>query len=558
MAERPILLNTDSRVFIKDKANCCSSDYAYHACMRLGELSKDFGDVTSEYCPDEDNYGRFVEVAVIRGVEARATTSLAGRLPRNYRSILERLGRQKCQFELQLHFGFCGNPSAFDEYEVGLVLENVIVTNYSTDALGALSPDEAGSILETIELSVGNYYYITPLSLSNLTAALVTPNGFTPIDITTCARPACFGCENCECAIYALGVDTNDELVVIASMDGGITWNITETGIAGPTTNNPLTDDGYLSNIMCFGEDIYFTTQDGIGPYAPAVYHINAVEALTSTAATITQVYDGVNDTNANTGVDFAMGSKIVQFKGNYYVIQIEQVGTPRPTYVRQIFLDDSDTTVTVYTASANEYLHLNSLNQYDDKVMLVGKTTDPLTDPPTYLYTIDGLTWVELNIPLYNTLGLPNAGITAPFALDEKNWLIFVSFWGEPFGCRVNLFCTADAGQTYSYNGSFNGACDVKVSYNPTKNVIYAIGQERNSGGIETGVGKIWRSVNGGKSWKLLPDSDLTSFDYNINTYNANIDGGAREIYARHVHGCDNDPNLLYGISTQGVLKFT
>ena len=218
--DRPILLSGDSRVFIKENTLCCGSNYNFHSCMRMGELDKSYGDITPEYCPDPENYGRFIEIDFIEGEDSRATTSLVGRLPRKLISPVYRLAIAKCAFDLQLHFGLCENPSNFNEYDNVLILEDVSVTNYSTDPLGALTPDENSSILETIQLSVGQYYWVNKLlpktSLGNILGEL--------IDITQCSGVGCSACcDGCDVIHYAL-VFNDPDYVLYTSYDCGESW----------------------------------------------------------------------------------------------------------------------------------------------------------------------------------------------------------------------------------------------------------------------------------------------------------------------------------------------
>jgi len=557
--ERSVLLTSDSRIFIKDKTNCCVAEYTYHSCMRLDGLDKSFGDISSEYCPDPDKYRRFIEVATIRGQEDRATTSLVGRLPRKVRSKLDAMGKARCTFDLQLHYGFCGNPSDFNEYEIGLVLENIRITNYSTDQLGALSFDENASILETVQLSVGNFYYVARLNIANTTAQF-GPN-LQIIDITVCNRPNCYQCENCSCAIYAIGFRTGDTtLTLFSSLDDGLTWieELTIIPIPVLTTEFP---DVLLSNIMCFGNNLYITTSydNGLGNIFGIIYSIDILDALDGGGITQTVVYDGQLSPNP---LSTLFANRLILFQDNFYTIQIENVSGGE-NFIRVIYLDGSNSHTTVYTPpnlAANDRLIANTLQQYNNQIIMAGhRPLDP-TFTPEFVYSFNGADWISQSLNIFDTLPITIppyvTGDTAPFPINSQNWLIFVNQYGE-FPCRSLLFCTDDGGKSFSFIGIFPGGCGMRVSYNPTSNVLYAVGSELINpfNGEDDDPGKVWRSIDAGHTWTLLPETDDITLNYDTRTFNA---GDRVYNNYRQVHGCKNDPNLVYSPSIQGVLRFS
>lgn len=157
-------LNKDSRIFISVN----DERYQYYHFMKLDTIDKSYGEVNSVWCPDPDRYSHFIEADTFISGEGRYSASLMGRLPKDKVSKLKELSDIGCTFNVQAHFGICNKPYDFNDFDSAIILENVTITNYSTESLGALSPDEAAMINETVSISFENLYFIYKLQYGEI------------------------------------------------------------------------------------------------------------------------------------------------------------------------------------------------------------------------------------------------------------------------------------------------------------------------------------------------------------------------------------------------------
>jgi hypothetical protein len=143
-------------------------------------------------------------------------------------STLLELARKGCTFDVHLHMGECTDPSVFNTFKKGLVLESASLINYTTDELGALASGDNSGVNETADLSAGDLYEKFPLTMTEQAGSIVTNE---VIDVVICDNISCGECEDqsggCE-KIYALSVaaggSPSTPADIIYSLDGGGTW----------------------------------------------------------------------------------------------------------------------------------------------------------------------------------------------------------------------------------------------------------------------------------------------------------------------------------------------
>lgn len=226
MANSTLARNDLSRAFIfKDGMDVCCPTPHYFPCLGMDSLSQDFGDITRVECPDPYNYGSFIEVAQLPGEIGRLTTTLSTRLSRTELSIFRNMAVRGCGFDLHLHFGVCQKPTDFNAFDKMMVFEDVYVTSYGTDPLVALQSSDRDTIMETIDITVGDYYEIVPLHYvpreKLLTDTLMPIIDSTYADVMTCGAMCNAPSDGCS-DLFAI---TSDGMIVW-SQDSGKTWTL--------------------------------------------------------------------------------------------------------------------------------------------------------------------------------------------------------------------------------------------------------------------------------------------------------------------------------------------
>lgn len=203
-----------------------SPQYASH--LKMSGPSQSFGDITKIEMPDPIAYGKFIEVGQIRGSTERATSSLIGRFPAALRSQLQELAVSGCPFDVQLHIGECTDPSNFNTFNKTIIFEDVLISSYSTEDLGALQSDEDAKIDETAEISIKKMYESVPLTFARKASDLIT-NEVT--DVTIGGEASCGSCsiENTGCGFIfavtkAAGGSPGTPPDIVYSIDGGVTF----------------------------------------------------------------------------------------------------------------------------------------------------------------------------------------------------------------------------------------------------------------------------------------------------------------------------------------------
>jgi len=530
------VLSGESRVFIREHTECCPEDYSYHSCMRLDGIEQNKGEITSGYCPNPTINGAFIEVVTIRGAEERATTSLIGRIPAKYESVLYRLNKRDCRFDLQLHHGFCTNPTEFANYSFALIMEDIYITTYSTDPLGALTPDENALVNETVALSVGNYYYIRRMSIKNMfTSNPAVFTGFQGVDVVFCNASGCKNCCVDDCTMFILAREiASNTLWVFGSKDGGVTWTGSATGVVVGINN---VGEGY--NIFCgLNGELFFTTNEFVLVNQDfGVLYQSTIDGVFDGTAVWTVAWQVLNGTNTR------FAGRPVFFNGELYsIISADgSIGSGFQRRVIRIALDGSNSFVVVYNPNRynnSDYPSTDNLLIFNDEVMTVGVTYETLPGIGYMGFTYDGYTWEESDI-IVNNVPVTNVQISRIVPISQTSWLAYLQMaTGSP-----RLYCTNDGGVTWTFTKQMahNYVAHVPI----TNNVMYAVFTDANA------RRKLTRSIDGGLTFEILPDNGTVS------TYSATVSISAGFLRVKRPATCGDDINRVYIASTSGILEF-
>jgi len=142
----------------------------------MGGASQAIGSVTFIYCPDPDNYTKFITVGEIQEREEQVETSLSGHFPLTSRSQLTKWAKKKTPLAIHCHFGQSTNPSNFNNFVKAIIFDDgAKITQLDIDDLGAL--EESGSVGESVDISAANFYEVVPLTFVSVQNALIATGG---------------------------------------------------------------------------------------------------------------------------------------------------------------------------------------------------------------------------------------------------------------------------------------------------------------------------------------------------------------------------------------------
>lgn len=456
MGTTPIL-TSQSRVFIIEGRASPIHKPAYETCMRMTGLSQGFGDIEKVECPDPYRYGSFIEVAQIRGANERVTTTIEGRFMADIKSTLLALSAKGCPSDIQLHVGKCQDASIFEEFSKAIILEDVYITNYGTDDLGALESGDNAKVNETADISARTVYEITPIAYGSKAGDILLNEA---VDVVICDTASCGECEDSSSGcdkIYAVTVGSGGSPTTIPdilySPDKGVTWYSWDI--------NTLTGSLDPDHLACMGNYVLLTSVDGKGLSYALKSDFKSLIAPTWTLVT-------AGYTNGYPKAIYSDGN--VAFIG----------GTNGYIY----YIEDPAAVPTILDAGTLFFTNWNRAHGIGREfVVMVG-------DNGTIAYTSNGSTFAAANSPV----GI-GVNLTAVWVKSESEWWVGTS--------TGKLYYTTNGGTTWTektFSGSGAGAIyDLKFSTSSVGYLAHASATPR---------GRILRTFNGGYSWKLTPEA--------------------------------------------------
>lgn len=454
-----IVRNAYSRVFVIEGRARADHIPEYNSCLRMLGISQNFGDITRVECPDPDNYGKFIEVASIRGASERATTSLEGRYALELKSTLLRLARKGCAVDVQLHIGECTDPSDFDTFKKALVLENVLFTTYSTDELGALTSDDNAAVNETVEISAEDVYEALPLTFQRQADSLITNE---VVDVVYGDSVSCGECEvesdGCQ-KVFALtkaaGGSPTTPADIVFSLNAGGTW--------------------YAHDVDTLGAAEEPSALDAVGDYMVVVSQ--ATESLHYALKSEFNSYTDPAFTEVTTGFVAAHGPNDIFSTGRQAFI----VGEGGYVYETT----DPTAGVSVLDAGSATTDDLNRVHALSSQnAVAVGNSG-------TVVYTENGTNWGAVT----NRPTGAGVHLTAVCMRSKSEWWV-----GTDTGA---VYYTLDKGVTWTavtFSGSGAGRVDdIVFATNSIGYIAHAAATPR---------GRILRTYNGGQTWSIMPES--------------------------------------------------
>jgi len=449
-------LTAYSRVFtIKFRARP-DHEPVFETCAKAGSLDQSFGDIEKIECPDPAQYGGFIEVGRVQGSIDRAGTSLTARFGRDIESRLLHLAKVRCALDVQFHLGACTDPRVFNKFDKAIILEDAYFTNWSSEDIGALSSDENAAITESVDVSVGKFYEVLPLTFQERATDIVMNE---IVDVVICDRVSCGdecdtesqGCDK----IYALAGATEGSPGtapdVIYSIDGGAVWALNEI--------NSLIPAEAANAIACLDEWLVAVSNDSNSLHYKAIDDVN--NGVVGGWVEVTTGFVATHEPNDIWSVGYA--SFIVGDLGYVYYCTEPSAG------------------VSVLDAGVVTANTLNAVHAIDDThAVAVG-------DSDTVIYTTNRTNWQA-------TTASPTSGgnLQGVWMKNDSEWWV-VSDNGE-------CWYTLDAGESWTQKtlaGTVSELHDIAFG---TNSLAYVCGRYQNTG-------RAWRSFNGGYDFVALPE---------------------------------------------------
>lgn len=447
-----------SRVFLIENGADPQNTPEYEGFWRAGSLSFGQGTVTPIRIPNQSRYGQFTTVGTIPGEPDLPELPITARYTQDLSDML-RLVNIGCEHDLQVHFGTCQNPQDFNGgWDKILVLESARISDYGTTDLGALEPGDNAVINEEVTWQGQTVYEVKKLTATEVAATNIHAE---VVAVAICDQAGCGGtcgaasdgCQNVFFVQLTGGVSPGLGPNVVYSSDGMST--------SAASTITTLAIGEAPNDAACAGDNLVVVSEDS--------------ESLH---------YADVSDLLAGIGAWTEVTTGFVAAKGPLAIWSL----SPNETWIVGeggyiYFTDDPTSGVSVQDAGVATAQDLNDVHVFDsDHAVAVGNSN-------AVVRTTDGSTW---------------GAITGPAVGVSLNavWMKSVDIWlvGSAGG---RLYYTKNGGTSWTEIGfSGNGAGQVDDIFFATGAVGFMTHR------TAAPVGRVFRTVDGGHSWRLGPES--------------------------------------------------
>lgn len=477
MADVAIVRSDLSRIFAVENSAGPANPPRYQGLWRAGAIAEQQGDINLIRVPSSSKRGSFDVINKYTGEPGNPQLDIVARFTMDLSDLL-RIVKKQCDVDIQIHFGECGNPQDYKEgWEKVAILENARGNNYTTDQLGALSPDETNMVNETVPFEGEKYYEVKKLGIAQQAATEVTRE---VVDIAICDSPSCGACgipSDGTSVVFALmksgGGSPGILATVLYTKNGGATW--------GASTVSTLAIGETVRAIDCVGQNTVV-----LAPTSGGLQYADSSDLA-----------NGLNPTwvEVTTGFSASGGPRAIYSANPSYTWIVGAGG-----YI--YFTDDPTNGVSIQDSGSATAQDLNAVDGISIlDLVAVGNSN-------AVVYTSNGgSTWSSVTGPAVGV------NLTSVAMRSRSEWMV-----GTAGG---KLYYTRDKGVNWtekSFPG--NGAGTVTDIKFVTNSVGYLTHTNA------TPSGRLLRTINGGYSWYVLPEgSSALPANAGLNAISVNMD---------------------------------
>lgn len=450
--------NDRTRVWLMQGGASFFTVPSYEGLMKAGTPRYTRGAGNPVTDPDPDRLGEFIEVDTLPAARTKPQLPLTGRYTYELSKFLEMVN-QGCTNDIQVHVGFCQDPKDFNGgWDKILCLEAAEGDDYGMSGdLGALNEGDRAIVDETVTFSGTKLFEIGKINLSEQAATQIEKEvkAITICDRVSCAGACGRGSDGCM-KIFAVelfgGTTPGAKAVVSFSEDGGATWDQSEVGTMGAAE--------VPTAIACVGRAVVVVGSTGI--------HYADIEEL----------LDG-DETWVKMAVGFTLPAGAPSAIVSLGTSQSWLVGAGGYIY----FADDIQSEVVIQDAGNSTTENLTAIRALDENVLVaVGENN-------TVLFTENGgEAWTLVTGPT------PAVDLLAVAVRSADEWGVTTA-GGE-------LWATKNQGLSWSkIPVPGQGSGSLRAIEFSNRHVGY-MAQVTGAG-----AGRLLRTINGGKSWYVLPE---------------------------------------------------
>lgn len=449
---------SNSRVFIIPFRAGPERVPQYMDWAAAGGIEQNLGDSTRIEAPSMTEYDAYDVVGEVPGATENPTIDIMFQ-ERLALSTIQQLAARGCPIDIQIHSGKCRDPRDFDGgWDVIDVVEASRATKYAKDESGALSSSDNDKINETVSYSGLNLYQIGPMTYAERATTDVTAK---VIKMVVCDKPSCG-----ECGDVSDGCKKIFAILAPAGTSPGLTPEVvytddgyTTSGVSPITTLLPTENP---SSASCVGDNLVVVSQT-----TESLHYAPTADILDGSASW-SEVTTGFVAAHGPNAIDsFSPRDTWIVGQGGYIY-----------------FTTDPTNGVDIQDAGVATTQNLLAVSAFDSQtVVAVGASN-------AVVYTENGgEAWGSVTGPE------GGASLTSVGIRSESEWWVTTS--------TGKLWYTLDKGAHWTQKnvpGSGSGSLNDIVWASDSVGFLAQT--------TATPSGRILRTINGGYSWYVAPES--------------------------------------------------